>query len=379
MATSRSDQRRRTSSSSRKRSGARSSSSENRRPLQGRDTGYRVGSSRRQSPARTINPRLIAVCIVGALILIALIFGISSCVRSCSAPKREKAEETKQVNEQDERVAYGVPAEETNKLSEVLDRNEAFAKIAANADKIEDERLIDLAIAEPEAIAFVAGSVKADGTTQAYGDTTPKGEYPQLYTFDKRWGYLEFGDGIVGVTGSGPVALAMASFGLSGKTTYDPSTIAEAITSAKLATGTSGMDDSFVSNHADEAGLVASTVDPSSDGIYSPLADMGMPVLIRLKSDSGVGTPNAHWALITKLNSDNSITVNDPTSVIASSHSWSLGAVSANTEAAYALSASTASPTTDDTTTTTTSDTDSLTGDTDSLTGDDASNEEASN
>lgn len=362
MASSRSDSRRRASGSSRPsrtRSSARTSSSGNRRPLQGRDTGYRVGSNRRQTNARNINPRLIIAGVIGVLLIALLIFGISSCVRSCSAPKQEEKKEEKQVNPDDARVAVGVPSDITNKLSEVLDRNEAFEKIAKNADKITDERLIDLAIAEPEAIPFVAGSIKADGSTQSYGDTTPKGEYVQLYTFDKRWGYLPYGDSIVGVLGSGPVSMSMASFGLTGKTTYDPSTVAAAVTSAKLDSGTSGMDDVFPTNHAADAGLVASALEVSTDTIYSSVAEMGQPVLIRLKSDSGVGSALAHWALITKLNDDNSITINDPTSVAASSHSWSLGALTARTEAAFSLSAASPSDTstttgTDDTTATTT-------------------------
>ena len=342
MATAQSDRRRRSGSGSTRRSNSsrRSSSSNGRKPLQGRDTGYRVGSSRRQSSSRSINPRIIIVGVVGVLLIIALIFGVTSCVKGCSArnTKKDEAKEVK-VNPEDKRVAYGVSAEETDRLAVVLDRNEAFASIAKNADKITDERLIDLAIAEPEAIEFVAGSVKADGSTQPYDAAVPQGEYPKLYTFDPRWGYASYADGIVGSTGSGPVALSIASMGLSGKTTYDPATIAQAVTSAKLASGTTGMDDSFLTNHASEAGLVATSVEASSDGIYIPLAEDGVPVVIKLKSDSGIGSNNAHWAVVISLNSDNSITVYDPTSAIATSHTWSLGAVASKTDTAYSVTA----------------------------------------
>jgi hypothetical protein len=128
----------------------------------------------------------------------------------------------------------------------------------------------------------------------------------------------------------------MASMGLSGKTTYDPATIAQAITSAKLANGTTGMDDSFLANHAIEAGLSATSIEASSDGMYTPIAE-DQPVLIKVKSDSGIGSANAHWALIISLNADNSITVYDPTSAIASAQPWSLGAVATRTDTAFAL------------------------------------------
>ncbi len=352
MATSRSDRRRRTSAGSSNNRAARSSSSEDRRPLQGRDTGYRVGGGgRRPSNNQGINQRLVIVGIIGIALLILLIFGVSNCVRSCSSSRQQESTTNTEVNTQDDRVAAGVSAEETTRLAEVLDRNEAFAKLAANADKITDARLIDLAIAEPEAISFVYGSIKADGSTEAFSGALTTGEYPKLYTFDKRWGYLEFGDGILGVTGSGPVSLAVASMGLSGAATHDPTTVAQAVIAAQLATGSAGMDDAFVSSHANEAGLVATALDTSSEGIYAPVSQ-GQPVIIRLQSGSGVGSENAHWALITALNEDNSVSVFDPTSVIASSHSWSLGAVSAVTEAAFSLTAdTTATTTTDDGTT----------------------------
>lgn len=351
MATSRSDRRRRTSAGSSNNRAARSSSPEDRRPLQGRDTGYRVGGGgRRPSNNQGINQRLVIVGIIGVALLILLIFGVSSCIRSCSSSRPQESTTNTEVNAQDDRVAAGVSAEETSRLSEALDRNETFAKLAANADKITDARLIDLALAEPEAISFVYGSIKADGSTEAFSGTLTTGEYPKLYTFDKRWGYLAFGDGILGVTGSGPVALAVASMGLSGTATHDPATVAQAVIAAQLATGSSGMDDAFVSSHANEAGLVATAVDVSSEGIYAPLSQ-GQPVIIRLQSGSGVGSENAHWALITSLNEDNSVSVFDPTSVAASSHSWSLGAVSAVTEAAFSLTADTSTTTADDGTT----------------------------
>ena len=346
MASVSSDRRRRPTGSNRQHKSR--TNSDGRKPLQGRDTGYRVGSSRRQVSSRSINPRLIIVGVLGLLLIIALVFGISSCVKGCSKSDKSKQEEkTEQVNPDDERVAFGVSSEDTAKLAVILDRNEAFAKIAKSADKITDSRLIDLAIAEPDAIEFVAGSIKNDGSTQAYGENVTQGEYPQLYTFDTRWGYMPYADGILGVTGSGPVALSMASMGLSGKNNYDPATIAQAVTSSNLASGTTGMDDGFISNHASDAGLTATSVEASSDGIYTPIAE-NEPVIIKLKADSGIGSSLAHWALITQLNSDNSINVYDPTSVAASSHSWSLGAVTSKTDTAYALSSSSGSGSSDD-------------------------------
>ena len=78
--------------------------------------------------------------------------------------------------------------------------------------------------------------------------------------------------------------------------------------------------------------------------MYTPIAE-DQPVLIKLKSDSGMGSANAHWALIISLNADNSITVYDPTSAIASSQPWSLGAVASRTDTAFALTLATSTTT----------------------------------
>ena len=163
-----------------------------------------------------------------------------------------------------------------------------------------------------------------------------KGDFPVLYTFDERWGYMTFGDGILGVTGSGPVALSIASMGLSGTTANGPDVVAKAVIAAKLATGASGMDDAFLTNHASEVGLSATSLEVSSDGLYYPLTD-GTPVLVKLKANSGIGSASAHWALIAALNSDGSVSLIDPSSAVASSHTWSIGTIADAADSAFML------------------------------------------
>jgi biopolymer transport protein ExbD len=304
-------------------------------------------SGNRRPRRRRSGTRLAIVGAVGIMLVVLLIFGITSCVRGCTSSQQEatsqeqtdEEESDQPVNEKDKRVAYGIDAETTAKLGQVLDRDESFAYLAAHADKIEDARLIDLALAEPEAVSFVAGAVDATGATQAFGASIPQGEYPTLYTFDTRWGYAPYADGMIGSIGSGPVAISMASMGLTGQTTQDPATVAALISAANAATGVSGMDETYLLEHLSDVGLAAAVADPSSEGMYIPLVE-NLPVIARVRENSGIGSNLSHWILITKLNDDNSISLNDPTSAIASSHSWSLGAVAAQTEAAYQISIS---------------------------------------
>ena len=318
-------------------------SSDNRRPLQRRDTGYRIGGngSRRQSASRNINPRVIVVGVVGLLLLISLLFGITSCVKGCSGntkPKEEPKQEEK-VNPDDSRVAYGVPSDLTAKISAVLDRNETFAQIAERADKYSDARMIDLAIAEPEAIDFVAGFPDSDGSTKPYDGQVTRGEYPKLYTFDEHWGYAVYADGVMGITGSGPVSLSMASMGLSGKTTYEPTVVAQAVTAANAATGATGMDDSFLTSHGSDAGVVATAIEGIADGGIATAAGENQPVIVKLKSSSPIGNGSAHWILVTGANPDGTLNISDPTSAIASAQPWAAGAIATAADSAYSLAA----------------------------------------
>ena len=314
----------------------------NRKPLQRRDTGYRIGSggSRRQSASRNINPRVIVVGVVGLLLLISILFGITSCVRGCSGnaqPKEEPKQEEK-VNPDDSRVAYGVPSDVTSRISAVLDRNEAFAEIAERADKYSDVRMIDLAINEPEAINFVNHFPDADTSTKPFDGQVVRGEYPQLYTFDERWGYAVYADGIMGITGSGPVALSMASMGLSGKTTYEPTVVAQAISAANAATGATGMDDSFLTSHGNDAGVVATAIESLSDGISAAVNEKA-PVIVKLKASSPIGNSAAHWVLVTGANEDGTLKVSDPTSAKASALPWPTNTVAVSADSAYSLAA----------------------------------------
>lgn len=354
MASSSSDHRRssRSSHAARQRTGSRSSRRSGRvhnttpehKPLQKRDTGYRVGrgktSSRRDGLAGRIrDPRMIFVGIVGLIVVGVLIFGISSWIKGCTSTnraKREKAEEQEAINTIDPRVSAKADEETTAKLGNVLDLSEAYEDIAKNADQI-DPKLIDLAVAEPEAVPFVKGYPEADKVASGYDENVTKGTYPLLYTWDTRWGYTSYAEGIAGVTASGPVALSIAAMGLTGTSTNDPVAVMSAVTAAELANGATGMGDLFVTEHAGDIGLSAEALDVSGDSIATAYYGESPVLLARIKTNSPIGSVEAHWALVTKQNEDGSYTVIDPTSAIASSHTWAAGTIAGASDALYRL------------------------------------------
>ena len=280
------------------------------------------------------DPRLLVMLIVGVALLIALIVGgtmlIRGCVNERAAKKAAESQDT------DTRVSLTISADMAKEFSTVLDRNDLFAKIALNADAVGDTRLLELALREPDAIAYVAGYAEKNAPkgASAYGDSASKGYYPKLFNWDTRWGYVTYGDGPMGLTGSGPTALSMAYIGLTGKTDQTPDAL------AKKATENEGVDKvydttpEFMVNTAEELGLEVEELSASSENMSENLQS-GTAILVQLRERSL--TDEAHWALAVGRNLDGSINLYDPTSSAVSEHPWDPNTIASGADVFYAL------------------------------------------
>lgn len=280
------------------------------------------------------DPRLLIMLIVGVALLIALIIGGTMLIRGCVNERAaKKAAESQNT---DTRVSLTISADMAKEFSTVLDRNDLFAKIALNADAVGDTRLLELALREPDAIAYVAGYAEKNAPkgASAYGDSASKGYYPKLFNWDTRWGYVTYGDGPMGLTGSGPTALSMAYIGLTGKTDQTPDAL------AKKATENEGIDKvydttpEFMVNTAEELGLEVEELSASSENMSENLQS-GTAILVQLRERSL--TDEAHWALAVGRNLDGSINLYDPTSSAVSEHPWDPNTIASGADVFYAL------------------------------------------
>ncbi|MGR1082854.1 C39 family peptidase [Olegusella massiliensis] len=317
-------------------------SNRNYRTINGHDTGYSLRqrginfSGRKGGLLSNLDQRSLLILAGGIIALLILIFAISSCVRGCASGTAKKNNSTSSVNSQDARVSASASPDITSKLTPALDNADSLYKIAKNADKYKDSRLIDLAVNEPDAIKFVLTYPDADHTSGAYEDTVEKGTYPLLFNWDSRWGNVDFGDGALGVTGSAPTSLAMAYMGLTGKTDQTPATIAKAIADAGADSGDTGMATSFFDKGISTVGLSVTSMEVSKDNLHSILGN-GSPALVQVKDDSLTAT--AHWILVIGYGNDGSLVVYDPTSSAVSSHSWDAGTISSSASALYSVGA----------------------------------------
>lgn len=309
------------------------------------DTGYSLHSRRvRRDPnsnplSMLLRPRVLLLVLILVVVAIVLVVNISSCIRRNNESASQAVEEAKPKNEQDERVAVGVSAAMTSKFTEALDRNDAFAQIAQNADQYTDERLLNLALEEPDAIAFVAAYPTSDKSSHTYDGDVSRGEVPRLYDWDDHWGAMNYGDGPLAVTGSGPTTLAMAYMGLTGKTDYTPVEIAQQASKSDYAEGDSGSKKGVFSKLPATMGLVSESAEVSAETLLYSLGDNTV-IAAEVKADTL--TKDAHWVLVVNVNADGSVTVFDPTSSSVSSRPWAASTIADSSSAFYTISASNA-------------------------------------
>ncbi len=314
------------------------SSNHNFRTISGHDTGYtlhqrNINFNGRREGRRGPDRRMLFFLIAALLVLVLLVLAISSCVRGCSSSTTDSEDE---VNSQDSRVAAGASSGITTALTPALNVADNLNKIAQNADKYSDTRMIELAVSEPDAVEFVANYPDADKSAQTFTDSVTKGSYPALYDWDSRWGNIDYADGAFGITGSGPTVLSMAYMGLTGSSDKTPATIADIATSAGYANGDAGLSSDFFDNTLAQVGLAGHKYTPSGDNISLVLED-GAPLAVLVKANTL--TSYAHWVLVSGTADDGSVYVNDPTSATVSSHTWAASTISSDADTMYALSA----------------------------------------
>ena len=268
------------------------------------------------------------------VVVFLLVFGVVSCVRSCTAPKETVPVE----NEADSRVAAGVSEELTTELTQRLDQDKKVRWIAKHADEYPDERIIELALREPAAIDFVRNYPGASHKTSRYNEEATKGTYPALYTWDERWGNMEYGgeDLPLGLTGSGPTCLSMAYIGLTGRVDRSPADMAELAQDNGWDTGNAYCTGELFTSGAGTVGLLSSEVAIDEDTFTRVLENN--VIVCRVKSESF--TPMEHYVLIVGLYDNGSVRVLDPTSTSVSTRQWDVATVVSYTESAYALSSS---------------------------------------
>ena len=146
-----------------------------------------------------------------------------------------------------------------------------------------------------------------------------KGQIPLFIQWDERWGYETYGDDFLALTGCGPTCLAMVRCGLSGETQWNPYEVACMAQEQGFYVEGVGSSWELMSLGAQRIGLTVSNVTFDADHILSVL-QAGMPVICAV--GPGDFTSVGHFIVLTGVDGDGKVTVNDPNSRENSEKTW---------------------------------------------------------
>ena len=142
---------------------------------------------------------------------------------------------------------------------------------------------------------------------------------PKLLQWDQRWGYREYGDGIIGINGCGPVCLSMVYIYLTGDAGMNPYQMAQYSQSSGYYVNGTGTSWELMGNGASNLGLDVTQIPLDRDRVISNL-EVGNPVICSM--GPGKFTKTGHFIVLTEYE-NGKFKVNDPNSKKRSRHKWS--------------------------------------------------------
>ncbi len=148
-----------------------------------------------------------------------------------------------------------------------------------------------------------------------------KGTIPLFIQWDKRWGYANYGKSYVGISGCGPTCLSMVVCGLKDDPTatpYDVSRYAEEKGYYVSGTGTSW---ALMTNGATHYGLTYTNGSVTAGYILGNLSAKS-PMICSMKP--GDFTTQGHFIVLTGVDKNGRIIINDPVSPEHSARHWNV-------------------------------------------------------
>lgn len=150
-------------------------------------------------------------------------------------------------------------------------------------------------------------------------DEMSKKDIPLFIQWDKRWGYKNYGANYVGVAGCGPTCLAMVVCGLEQDADINPYVVATYASDQGYYTYGQGTSWNIMTEGARHYGLGVSSGSVSSDYIINNLSS-DTPMICSMSP--GDFTKTGHFIVLTGIDSNGKIIVNDPNSPKNSNKHW---------------------------------------------------------
>lgn len=196
--------------------------------------------------------------------------------------------------------------------------------------------VLQMLVNNTETIDFVSNYLKHVEDTEASGGITAEElqqeGIPLFQQWDKRWGYVTYGDNIVAINGCGPTCMSMVYTGLTGKGDYPPAKLADFCMENNYFSEESGTSWSLMLNGARKLGLESQRVAGDRKAIKRKIKE-GQPVIVSM--GPGDFTTTGHFIVLTGLTEEGKVIINDPNSIENSKKEWSLGRIIKQSKAAW--------------------------------------------
>ena len=204
------------------------------------------------------------------------------------------------------------------------ERTETELKVKAYAEEMGifyreyPQSLIELLDRNPETEAFVLGYPFREELTIDLSEYDLSEGVPLMMQWDKRWGYLKYGSDVVGITGCGPLCLAMAGYYVTGDEAFSPEKMVEFAAKNGYYSRGNGSSWTLISEGAVKLGLDVTEIPLVKKRITDNL-EVGNPIICAM--GKGDFTTTGHYIVLVGLE-DGKIRVNDPNSYENSERLW---------------------------------------------------------
>lgn len=141
---------------------------------------------------------------------------------------------------------------------------------------------------------------------------------PLFMQWDERWGYMEYGDGMVARNGCGPMCLAMAGYYVTGNASFYPDRIVEFAQKNGFYSPGNGSKWTLISVGGPALGLNVTEL-PLVENKIAAYLQGGYPVIAVM--GPGDFTSTGHFIVLTGYQ-NGMVTVNDPNSYVNSGKAW---------------------------------------------------------
>jgi len=183
--------------------------------------------------------------------------------------------------------------------------------------------MIELLLKNPETRQFVLEypiehnkTHRIDMRQYANSDTVPL-----FMQWDKRWGYIQYGNDVAGITACGPVCLSMVAYYLTGDPDMSPDKIIEFSIEKGHCVPGNGSAWTLISQGAKDLGLTVKEL-PLVETLVRNELEKGNPVICVM--GPGLFTTTGHFIVLTDYE-NGMYRINDPNSIERSNKLWHFG------------------------------------------------------